>query len=50
MEYILKVQMLQGPLKGNTMQIECLERLAVGTKHTFGEHTFLVLDSKENPL
>jgi hypothetical protein len=51
MEYLLTVRVLQGAdLKGKTMQIESNCQLDVGTTHTFGDYTFLVLSSANNPL
>jgi hypothetical protein len=49
-EYIVIAQFVSGPLAGNTMQIETLKYHKFGTVVTEGEHKFLVLECKENPL
>jgi hypothetical protein len=51
MEYLLTVRVLRGPeLAGATMQVESNCQLDVGTTHVFGDYTFLILASAENPL
>lgn len=49
-EYIVIARFVSGPLAGNTMQIETLKYHKFGTVVTEGEHKFLVLECKENPL
>lgn len=49
-EYTVIAQFVSGPLAGNTMQIETLKYHKFGTVVTEGEHKFLVLECKENPL
>jgi hypothetical protein len=49
-EYLVIAQFVSGPLAGNTMQIETLKYHKFGTVVTEGEHKFLVLECKENPL
>ena len=49
-EYITIAQFVEGPLAGNTMQIETLKYHKFGTVVTEGEHKFLVLECNENPL
>jgi hypothetical protein len=51
MEYLLEVKIIKGgELVGKTMLIEANAEMLPGTTHTFGDYTFLVLSTKENPL
>ncbi len=50
MEYLLVVEFLEGPLAGNTMEIESLTDYAIGSEQTIGGNKFVVLAVEENPL
>lgn len=49
-EYIVIAKFVEGPLAGNTMQIETLNHYKFGSFVQEGEHKFIVLECKENPL
>jgi hypothetical protein len=51
MEYLLKVRIIKGAdLTGKELLIESNAEMLPGTTHTFGDYTFLVLATKDNPL
>jgi hypothetical protein len=51
MEYLLKVRIIKGAdLTGKELFIESNAEMLPGTTHTFGDYTFLVLSTKDNPL
>lgn len=50
MEYIATIKVISGSLAGNTMEIETLEKWALGSHHHISDQTFVVLAIEENPL
>lgn len=50
MEYIATVKVLSGSMAGMTLEIETLEKWALGSHHHISEQTFVVLAIEENPL
>lgn len=50
MEYIATIKVLSGSMAGMTLEIETLEKWALGSHHHISEQTFVVLAIEENPL
>lgn len=49
-EYLLIVECIEGPMKGNLLQIESNKLFAAGEKLAHADSTFLVRHCEENPL
>ncbi len=50
MEYIATIQVLSGSMAGQMLEIETLDKWAIGSHHHIAEQTFVVLGLEENPL